>query len=128
MNNKAKTSKAVVTGVVGLAAGLAATAVLVGELAAATPDSKPAEGQEPAAQHYTGPRTADGAEHWLGPEPAYTGPMSADAAEGWFESGSKNRGPANLDTECWFESGSKYRGPTTPDAADHWFKAYREAC
>lgn len=104
MNNKTNTRKAAVAGLVGLAAGIAATTVLVSELAADTPDSTAVERHEsaPSAQHYTGPRTADAAEHWLRPRASYTGPTTPDSAE------------------CWFKTGSKYTGPTTPDAAEHW--------
>jgi hypothetical protein len=66
MNNKTKATKAAATGLAGLAVGMVATFALVSELAADTPDSTAVERQESAsAQQYTGPQTADAAEHWL---------------------------------------------------------------
>ncbi len=64
---------AVVAGVVGLAAGIAAMTVLISDLTAGTADSPTVEQQEPAApaphdNGYTGPTSPDPAEHkirWL---------------------------------------------------------------
>src|SRR5262245_2268804 len=61
-----KTRKSVLTGLIGLAAGIAAAAVLVSGLGAGTPVSTAADHQESdaAARHSTDPRTADTAA-WL---------------------------------------------------------------
>jgi hypothetical protein len=88
MNNKAKTGRAAVAGVVGLVAGLAATTMLVSELAADIPDSTALERERSVSvsayhNNYTGPRTADAAEAWFESDTEYTGPKSADAAEHW---------------------------------------------
>jgi hypothetical protein len=122
MNYKAKASKAAAAVVVGLAAGIAATTMLVSELAADVPDSTTVERQQPLSERqYTGPRTADAADAWLEPGTKYTGPTTPDAAEHWFNSGTKYTGPTTPDAiECWFVAGGKYTGPTTADAAAHW--------
>jgi hypothetical protein len=108
MNNKAKASKAAVAGVLGLAAGVAST---VG-LAAAASDSKDVERPKSAsAAHYTGPRTADAAEAWLGSGVAYSGPTTPDAAE------------------AWFGSGVAYSGPTSsPDATELGLAGFYDGC
>src|SRR5262245_8486416 len=85
-NNKAKTGRAAVAGVVGLVAGLAATTMLVSELAADVPDSTAFEREQAVSasayhDNYTGPRTADAAEAWFESDTEYIGPKSADAAE-----------------------------------------------
>jgi hypothetical protein len=120
MNNKAKTSKAAVAGVLGLAAGVAST---IGWAAEAS-DSKDVQRPRPApALHYTGPMTPDAAEAWLGSGPVYTGPMTPDAAEAWLGSGPVYTGPMTPDAaEAWLGSGTEYTGPTTPDAAEHWIR------
>lgn len=111
MNHKAKTTGAVAGCVVAMSAGLVVTAALVTGLAANTPDTMSVEGQKSTSVHqYTGPRTADAAEAWLGPATTYAGPLTPDAAEHWLDSGPS----------------AKYTGPTTPDGADGWFGAATE--
>jgi hypothetical protein len=112
MNNKSKTRKASVAGVVGLtAAGLAATVVLANDPADDRPDSKAVERHDPASvYHYNGPRTADAAEAWLESAPTYTGPRTADAAE------------------AWLESGAAYTGPLSPDATERSLARLYEGC
>jgi hypothetical protein len=98
MNNKAKTSKVAVAGVVGLtAAGIAATIALANGPAADTPDSKAVERHlSVPVQQYTGPRTADAAEAWIESEAQYSGPRTADAAEAWLEHGNGRTGPTTV--------------------------------
>jgi hypothetical protein len=127
MHNKAKASKAAVAGVLGLAAGVAST---VG-LAAAASDSKDVERPKSAsAAHYTGPRTADAAEAWLGSGVAYSGPTTPDAAEAWFGSGVAYSGPTTPDAaEAWFGSGVAYSGPTSsPDATELGLAGFYDGC
>ena len=127
MNNKAKTRKAAIAGVVGLtAAGIATAIVLTNDAAADIPDSKAVQRQEPAAaQRYAGPHTADAAAAWLESRQPYTGPQAADAAEAWLESDTAGN---DATTSRPIEPVTEHSGITLPclvtaDAAEHWIRA-----
>ena len=82
MNGKIKRTLTVAGAAVSMSAGIFATTLLVNQLAAETPDPTTGEPQQPL--HYTGPTTADGADHWFEHRTEYTGPTTPDAAAHWF--------------------------------------------